>query len=61
MVLVTAVLLATRLAWADHPWIVVPAAALGSLLVLASARMSLRVSDTFPELARSPLLRRILG
>ena len=54
-------LLAVRLLWPDNPWVVVPAAVLSSLAVYASARVSLSVSETFPELGRSPLLRRILG
>jgi O-antigen/teichoic acid export membrane protein len=57
----TLMLLAARILWPDNPWILVPVAALGSLVVFASARVSLSVSDTFPEVARSRLLRAILG
>jgi O-antigen/teichoic acid export membrane protein len=57
----TVVLLAARILWPDNPWILVPAAALGSLVVFASARVNLSVSHTFPEVAGSRLLRAILG
>lgn len=61
MAAVALVLLATRLIWPVEAWILVPAAALGSLVVYLSARASLSVLDTFPELGRSRLLRTILG
>jgi hypothetical protein len=54
-------LLAARILWPDNPWILVPVAALGSLVVFASARVNLSVSHTFPEVAGSRLLRAILG
>jgi O-antigen/teichoic acid export membrane protein len=58
---VAALLLATRLLWPTNPWITTLAAVLGSLVVYASARASLSVRDTFPELGKSKLLRAILG
>jgi len=61
MVTVALLLLATRLMWPAEPWIVVPAAAVGSLFVYASARASLSVLDTFPELARFKLMRTLFG
>jgi O-antigen/teichoic acid export membrane protein len=57
----TAGLVVVRLLWADVLWIVLPAVAVASLAVLISARVSLSVSDTFPELARWRVLRTILG
>jgi O-antigen/teichoic acid export membrane protein len=61
MALVGLALLVTRMLWHDEPWIVFPAAVVGSLAVYASARVSLSVTETFPELGRSKLLRTILG
>ena len=50
-----------RVRWPENLWVILPCVTLGSLIVYASARVSLSVSDTFPELARSPLLRALLG
>ena len=61
MVTVALLLLATRLLWPDRPWIVLPAAGVGSLVVYLSARPSLSVLDTFPELGKSKLMRTIFG
>ncbi len=55
------VLLAVRVLWGGIPWITVSAALLASLAVYLSARVNLAVSHTFPELARTPLLRTLLG
>ena len=57
----TVLLVVVRVLWAEVLWIVLPAVALASLAVLISARVSLSVSDTFPELARWRVLRTILG
>jgi O-antigen/teichoic acid export membrane protein len=56
-----AVLLVIRLVTPANPWIIGPAVLLGVWVVFVSARSSLSVSETFPELGRIPLLRRILG
>ncbi len=61
MLAVGLLLLVTRLLWPDEPRVLVPAAIIGSLLVYASARASLSVLDTFPELGRSKLMRTIFG
>lgn len=58
---VTMVLLVVRTLWPDELWLVAPAVVLGSGAVFLSARVSLSISETFPELGRSPLLRKILG
>jgi O-antigen/teichoic acid export membrane protein len=58
---VTLALLMVRLIWPDNFLLVVLAAALGSIAVFLSARVTLSISETFPELGRSPLLRKILG
>ena len=50
-----------RLLWPDHLGITLAAAVAASLAVYASARVSLSVSETFPELARFPFLRTVLG
>jgi O-antigen/teichoic acid export membrane protein len=50
-----------RIQWPDNVWIILPCVTVSSLVVYASARVSLSVSDTFPELARSRLLRSVLG
>jgi O-antigen/teichoic acid export membrane protein len=56
-----AVFLTIRLVAPTNPWIIAPPVLLGVWAVFMSARSSLSVSDTFPELARIPLLGRILG
>jgi O-antigen/teichoic acid export membrane protein len=56
-----AVFLAVRLVAPANPWIIAPAVVLGVCVVFVSARSSLSVSETFPELGRIPLLKRILG
>ncbi len=61
MAVVALLLLVTRLTWPAEPWILVPAAVVGSLVVYFSARASLSVLDTFPELGRSKLMRTIFG
>jgi O-antigen/teichoic acid export membrane protein len=61
MAAVGAVFLAIRLFAAANLWIIVPAVLLGVWVVFMNARRSLSVSDTFPELGRIPLLRRVLG
>jgi len=50
-----------RLLWADNVWLVTTAVLLGSLVVYASARATLSITATFPELGRSKLMRTILG
>jgi O-antigen/teichoic acid export membrane protein len=55
------VVLAGVRAASPSAWILLPTVALVSAGVLASARLSLSISDTFPELGRWPLLRRVLG
>ena len=58
---VAAVFLTIRVATPEDLWIIVPALVLGVLAVFLSARSSLSITDTFPELARIGFLRRILG
>jgi O-antigen/teichoic acid export membrane protein len=57
----TLALLALRILSPGSAWILVPSVALASLVVLMRARVSLRVSDTFPELARWRVVRALLG
>jgi O-antigen/teichoic acid export membrane protein len=57
----TGMLVVVRVLWGDSTWVVLPAVAVASLAVLVSARVSLSVSDTFPELARWRVLRAVLG
>jgi hypothetical protein len=54
-------LLALRMFWGGDAWVVLPGVLLASLVVLASARVSLSISDTFPELGRFRFLRALLG
>jgi O-antigen/teichoic acid export membrane protein len=50
-----------RIAWSDRLWILVPCV-LGAIAVVAlQARATLSINETFPELARWPLLRRLMG
>jgi len=58
---VSASLLLVRVLWPDNLWVTAPAAVLGSVAVFLSARVSLSISDTFPEIGRYPLLRKVLG
>ena len=54
------VLVLVRLQWSDNLWIVGTSVVLGSLVVYLSARVSLSVKETFPELLRIPILSTIL-
>lgn len=56
-----AALVILRAEWGQQPWILVPGVMLSVLAVALLARNTLSISDTFPELARWPLLERILG
>lgn len=58
---VTMALLMVRILWPAELWILVTSIVLGSVAVFLSARVTLSISETFPELVRSPLLRKILG
>ena len=49
-----------RIRWPDNVWVIGACVVLGSLAVYASARVSLSVKETFPELMRVPILRTIL-
>lgn len=60
MAVVTLLCALVRVRWPDNLWIIVPCVGLGSLVVYASARVSLSVKETFPELMRVPLLRVVL-
>jgi O-antigen/teichoic acid export membrane protein len=61
IVLMSFSLLALRMFWGGDAWVVLPGVLLASLVVLASARVSLSISDTFPELGRFRFLRALLG
>jgi hypothetical protein len=54
-------LLLVQLTTATNIYIGTMLAALASLLVLALTRKSLAVGQTFPELLRLPLMRRLFG
>ena len=54
-------LLGVRLIWPEHVLVLVAAATLASVAVLLKARSRLSISETFPELARFPLLKLLLG
>jgi O-antigen/teichoic acid export membrane protein len=56
-----ALLLAVRILAPDNLWIIVPAVTISVLVVSITARRSLSVSETFPELGRFTFLRKILG
>ncbi|MND05581.1 hypothetical protein D3C83_264600 [compost metagenome] len=61
MAAVGGVFVAIRFATPNDLWIIVPALLLGVLAVFLSARSSLSISETFPELGRIRFLRKILG
>jgi O-antigen/teichoic acid export membrane protein len=61
LVLVVAGLSLLRVLWASNLWILLPSIALAGLTLALVARSTLSISDTFPELARWPLLKRVLG
>jgi O-antigen/teichoic acid export membrane protein len=61
MALVTVLLATVRIIRPSDAVVLVPTAILASLLVLARARLSLSITDTFPELGRFPLLKKVLG
>jgi O-antigen/teichoic acid export membrane protein len=49
-----------RVTWADQLWILVPCLLAGIALVALQARATLSITETFPELARWPWLKRWL-
>jgi O-antigen/teichoic acid export membrane protein len=61
MGVVFVVFLAVRILSPASLWIITPVVLIGVLAVFLTARRSLSVSETFPELERIPLLGRILG
>jgi O-antigen/teichoic acid export membrane protein len=61
MIVVFGAFLAVRVIAPANLWIITPVVLVGVLAVFLTARRSLSVGDTFPELARIPLLGRILG
>jgi O-antigen/teichoic acid export membrane protein len=61
MIVVFGAFLAVRVMAPANLWIITPVVLIGVLAVFLMARRSLSVGDTFPELARIPLLGRILG
>jgi O-antigen/teichoic acid export membrane protein len=61
LALATGGLVILRIGWGDQLWILIPGVALAVLAVVWVARATLSISDTFPELARWPLLKRIFG
>jgi O-antigen/teichoic acid export membrane protein len=61
MALATAGLVILRMEWGHQLWILIPGVTLAVLAVVWVARATLSISDTFPELARWPLLKRIFG
>ena len=50
-----------RMVWPGNPWILLPGIVISLLTLALLARSTLSISDTFPELARWPLLQRVLG
>jgi O-antigen/teichoic acid export membrane protein len=54
-------LLGVRMMWPEYVVVLVAAATLASVAVLVQARSKLSISETFPELARFPLLKLLLG
>jgi O-antigen/teichoic acid export membrane protein len=58
---VCAILVGVRLLTPDNLLIIVPAMLAGTAAVFMSARRSLSITETFPELGRVPLLGKILG
>lgn len=61
MALLTVGLVILRVLWPSQPWVLIPAVGLAVLIIALLARATLSISDTFPELARFPILKRILG
>jgi O-antigen/teichoic acid export membrane protein len=61
MALLIAALVIVRLRWGDDLWIVLAGVTLGVLAVAWLARSTLSVSESFPEVARWPLIKRIVG
>jgi len=59
--IVTVSLVIVQIALQPGLAVAIVAAAIGSLLVLAVSRRTLRVASTFPELLRFPFARRLLG
>lgn len=54
-------LLGVKMVWSDHTWVLITGATIASVAILLRARSTLSISETFPELGRFPLLRRVLG
>jgi O-antigen/teichoic acid export membrane protein len=61
MCLVIIGLVLLRITSGDRLWILVPCLAAGTVLVALQARATLAITETFPELARWPLLKRLVG
>jgi len=61
MIAACGVLLAVRAMAPSNLWIIVPTMLASVLAVFLTARRSLSVSETFPELGRFGLLRKVLG
>ncbi|MGE0160268.1 MAG: flippase [Gemmatimonadales bacterium] len=61
MAAVFCVFLVVRIAFPRNLWIITPVVLGGALLVFLTARRSLSVGETFPELGRLPVLGKILG
>jgi O-antigen/teichoic acid export membrane protein len=59
--LLVAALALLRVLWPGNLWILLPGVVLSALTLALLARSTLSISDTFPELARWPLLKRLLG
>jgi O-antigen/teichoic acid export membrane protein len=49
-----------RILWANELWILLPCMSAGIAVVALQARATLSITETFPELARWPLLKRLL-
>jgi O-antigen/teichoic acid export membrane protein len=61
MAMAFAAFLAVRIVFPANLWVMTPVVLGGVAAVFLTARRSLSVSETFPELARIPLLTKILG
>jgi O-antigen/teichoic acid export membrane protein len=61
LALVVAGLAVLRVLWPSNLWVLLPSVVLAGLALALVARSTLSISDTFPELARWPLLKRVLG
>jgi O-antigen/teichoic acid export membrane protein len=61
MMAICAVFIVIRIVTPTNVWIILPAITIGVLVVFLAARRSLSVSETFPELGRFSLLRKVLG